>query len=145
MPSSVYILIAKPRGSRAASLESRPPATVENRMASLGALAGLAEHLGSGVLRDRLVADRAVGLEVPEGGGAAGVHDALGDALAVEVADLLEELVVLERRRAASADGALVLVVVHRVTLAVGEHRPVVTRLGALAGHVGHDVSLSIC
>jgi hypothetical protein len=27
------------------------------------------------------------------------VDDALGDALAIEVADLLEELVVLERRR----------------------------------------------
>jgi hypothetical protein len=33
LPSSVYIFTAKPRGSRAISEESRPPATVEKRMA----------------------------------------------------------------------------------------------------------------
>jgi len=59
------------------------------------------------------------------------VHDALGDALAIEVADLLEELVVLERRRPALADRALVLVVRDRVALAVGEGAAVVS----------HDVS----
>ena len=89
----------------------------------VGALALLLEQLGAGVLRDRLVADRAVRLEVAVGDDAAGVDDALGDALAVEVADLLEELVVLQRRRPAGADGALVLVVVDRVALAVGQDR----------------------
>jgi hypothetical protein len=55
------------------------------------------------------------------------VHDTLGDALAIEVADLLEELVVLERGRPTVADGALVLVVADGVTLAVGQRAAVVS------------------
>jgi len=55
------------------------------------------------------------------------VHDPLGDALAIEVADLLEELVVLERRRPAVADRALILVVRDRVALAVGQRAAVVS------------------
>ncbi len=58
------------------------------------------------------------------GAGAAGVHHALGDPLAVEMADLLEELVVLEHQRAAVADRAGVLVVVDRVALARGQQAP---------------------
>jgi hypothetical protein len=53
------------------------------------------------------------------------VHDSLRDPLAVEVGELLDEVVVLQGRRAARADGPLVLVVVDRVTLTVGENRPV--------------------
>ena len=87
----------------------------------VGALALLLKELGARVLRDGLVAPGAVGLEVAIRGGPARVHDALGDALAIDVADLLEELVVLERRRAAVADRALVLVVRDRVALAVGQ------------------------
>ena len=68
--------------------------------------AGLRQHLGAGVFRGRLVADLAVGLEIAVRGGAAGVDDALGDALAVEMRDLLDELVVLEGRRAALADAS---------------------------------------
>ena len=45
----------------------------------------------------------AVGLEGPVGGGAAGVHDALGNAFVVEVGDLLAEMEVLEERRPAVA------------------------------------------
>ena len=67
----------------------------------VGALARLLEELGAGELGDRLVADLARGLEVAERGRAARVDDALRDALAVEVAHLLEEVVVLERRRTA--------------------------------------------
>ena len=67
----------------------------------LGLLAGLLEQLRAGVLGDRLVADLAGRLEVAEGGGAARVDDPLRDPLAVEVAHLLEEVVVLQRRRAA--------------------------------------------
>jgi hypothetical protein len=66
------------------------------------------------------------------------VHDALRDPLAVEVADLLEELVVLERRRSARPDGARVLVVVDRVALTVGQDRTVVVRGGRLRCDVGH-------
>ena len=68
-------------------------------------------------VRRRLVADLAGRLELAVGDEAARVHDALRDPLAVEVADLLEEVVVLERRRAAAADGPLRLVVGHRVAL----------------------------
>ncbi len=46
------------------------------------------------------------------------VDDALGNPLAVEVADLLEEVVVLEGRRASVTDRPLVLVVVDGVALA---------------------------
>jgi hypothetical protein len=117
------------------------PATGHGREAQrdVGALALLLEELGAGVPADRLVADRAVGLEVPEGRHAAGVHDALRDALPVEVADLLEELVVLQGRRAACAHRPLVLVVVDRVALTVGQDRAVgLTGGGALRCDVGH-------
>ncbi len=87
----------------------------------LGLLAGLLEELRAGELRDRLVADLAGGLELAERGGAARVDDPLGDPLAVEVAHLLEEVVVLERGRAAGADRAQVLVVVDRMALTGGE------------------------
>jgi hypothetical protein len=80
------------------------------------------EGLRAGVLRGRLVADRAVRLELAVRDEATGVHDALGHALAVEVADLLDELVVLERRRAAAAHGPHLLVVPDRVALPGGEH-----------------------
>ena len=85
-----------------------------------------------------------VGLEVAERDGAARVDDPLRDALAVEVADLLEEVVVLERRRAARTDRALVLVVVDRVALPVGEHGTVVPPLGFLRCDVGHGVPLAL-
>ena len=55
------------------------------------------------------------------------MDDALGNALAIEVTDLLEELVVLERGRSAVADRALVLVVADGVTLAVGQRAAVVS------------------
>ena len=45
------------------------------------------------------------------GGGALGVDDALGDALAVEVRELLEEVPVLHQQRAARAGGEGILVV----------------------------------
>ena len=78
---------------------------------------------------DRLVADRAVRLEVAVGAGAARVHDALRDPLAVEMGDLLQEVVVLQDRRAAVADRAVVLVVVDRVPLAGGQTWPVARSL----------------
>jgi predicted metal-dependent phosphoesterase TrpH len=65
------------------------------------------------------------GLELSCTRGAASVHDALRDPLAVEMGELLDEVIVLQGRGAARADGPLVLVVVDRVTLTVGENRPV--------------------
>src|SRR5690606_23088399 len=86
-----------------------------------GLLAGLREDPGAGVPGGGLVADPAAGLELAVADEAARVHHALGDALAVEVADLLEEVVIFQRGRSAAAHGALGLVVVDRVALAVGQ------------------------
>lgn len=61
------------------------------------------------------VAPAAVSLEIAVCQDAPGVHDTLGDALPVEVADLLQELVVLQRGGAPGTDRALVLVVVDRM------------------------------
>ncbi len=104
----------------------------------VGALAPLLEQLGPGVAVDGFVAPGAVRLEIAVRRDPAGVHHTLGDALAVEVADLLQELVVLQRGGAAGADRALVLVVVDGVPLAVGEHLAVVARGGPLARYVRH-------
>ena len=88
------------------------PATVENRTnAGVRSPAPL-EQVGA-----RDVGQRLVVLEVPVGAVAAGVHDALGDALVVEVEDLLAEVEVLEQRRPALADPQRVLVVGDRHAL----------------------------
>jgi hypothetical protein len=94
-----------------------------------GALAALGEQLGSGEGARGLVADRPVRRELAVGHEAPGVHHPLRDPLPVEVADLLEELVVLQGRRSPAADRALLLVVVHRMTLAGGQHRFAVSGL----------------
>ena len=117
LPSSVYILTAKPRGSRSVSGEWPPWITVEKRTNSGVRLPFSWNSLARVYLRDRLVADRAVRLEIAVRAGAARMHDALGDALAVEVGDLLQEMVILQRRRAAIADGPVVLVVVDWMSL----------------------------
>ena len=51
-----------------------------------------------------------------EGARALGMHHALGDALAVQVRQLLDQLVVLHQQRAARAGGQRILVVRHRGT-----------------------------
>ena len=56
-------------------------------------------------------------LEVPVGAVAAGVHDAFGDALVVEVEDLLAEVEVLEQRGPTVSRSQRVLVVRDRHTL----------------------------
>ena len=55
-----------------------------------------ARNAGAGHRRRRPVGD-----EDPVGAGAAGVDDALGDALVVEVGDLLAQVMVLQQHRAA--------------------------------------------
>ena len=69
------------------------------------------------MLRQRLVA-----LEVAVRAGAARVHDALGNALVIEVRDLLAQDEVFEQRRAAQARLQRVLVVGDRHALVGGEH-----------------------
>ena len=64
----------------------------------LGPLPGAGEQVGAGDVGERLV-----GLEVAVDAEAAGVDDALRDALVVEVEDLLAEVEVLEQGRAARA------------------------------------------
>ncbi len=72
----------------------------------LGLLADLGEEGRPGPARDvGRHRERAVG------GGAAGVHHALRNALAVEVRELLEQLLVLDQRRTADTGGLGVLVV----------------------------------
>ena len=72
------------------------PATVEKRTKTGGLLARALEQVGAGDVGERLVV-----LEVAVGAEAAGVDDPLGDALVVEVEDLLAEVEVLQQRRAA--------------------------------------------
>ena len=72
--------------------------------------------------RFRQPGQRLVDPKVAVRGGAAGVHDALGNALVVEVGDLLAEDEVFEKRRAASARLERVLVVVDPRALVGGQH-----------------------
>ena len=123
LPSTVLNLTAKPRGSRAVSGLSLAPTTVEKRT-NIGVFTPVSfSTRGAGVLGGRLVADLAIGLETAVRAGAAGMHDALGDPLTVEMGDLLDELIVLERRRSALADRADALVVGDRMALAGRQNR----------------------
>jgi hypothetical protein len=81
-----------PRTSRTVSAEPREPTTVENRT-NTGSRTPfrIVEEAGLGDVGERLV-----DLEVAVGAGAAGVDDALGDALVVEVRDLLAEVEVFQ-------------------------------------------------
>ena len=63
------------------------------------------------------VGQRLVGLEKAVRAIAAGMHDALGNALVVEVEDLLAEVEILDQRRPALADLQRVLVVRDRAAL----------------------------
>ena len=85
------------------------------------------EEVGPGEVGERLVV-----LEVAVGAVAAGVDDALGDALVVEVEDLLAEVEVLQQRRAAGADLQRVLVVGDGHALLGGQRR--LARVGRLVG-----------
>ena len=84
------------------------------------------EHRGSPrrILQEcglRVAGERLVDLEVAVGRRAPGVHHALGNALVVEVGDLLPEDEVLQERRAAGCDLEGVLVVVDPQALVGGE------------------------
>ena len=99
----------------------------------LDLLAVALEDVGAGDVGEALE-----GLEAAVGAEAAGVDDALGDALVVEVEDLLAEGEVLEQAGAAGADLQGVLVVGDRDALLGGHHRMVATRdLMGLAGGAG--------
>ena len=71
--------------------------------------------------------------ERAERAAALGVHDALGDALAVELRELLDEVVVVQRDRAVGADG-------QRVRVAT---RPARRRCVVVYGTLGHGGSFS--
>ena len=106
-PSSVRILMAKPRGSRAVSAEPDSPPTVEKRIvvralvptcASVRASAAedasthLLEERGTRQIRD-VVGD----LEVSVGACAFGVHDALGNSLSIKVREEIDVVEVCEQ------------------------------------------------
>ena len=84
----------------------------------LGLLADLLEQLGTGVLAD-VVGDG----ESTERARALGVHAALGNDLAVEVGQLLQQPDVFHQQRATWAGGLAVLVVHHRCAEGRGHRR----------------------
>ena len=88
------------------------PATVEKRTNTGVCSPGRWNRSARGEVGQRLV-----GLEEAVGAEPAGVHDALGDALVVEVEDLLAEVEVLEQRRTPLAGPQRVLVVGDRDAL----------------------------
>jgi hypothetical protein len=81
-------------------------------------LADLGQHLGDGVVGKGLLEREGPVHAVP-----AGVDDALGNALVVEVEDLLPEVEVLQQRRPPRADPQRVLVIGDRRALLGGQHR----------------------
>ncbi len=98
----------------------------------LGLLAHLGEEVRLGVLRD--VGGHGEGAV---GAGAAGVDHALGDALAVEVRELLEQHLVLDEQGPADA-GGLALVVVGDRRAGLGGQRP-----GSVVELLAHGKALS--
>ena len=80
--------------------------------------AGALEQIGAGVFRQRLVV-----LEEAMRAVAARMHDPLGNALVVEMENLLAEMEVLDQRRPARADLERVLVVRDRAALRRGQDR----------------------
>ena len=84
----------------------------------LALVADLGEQLRRGVLGD-VVGDDEVAMRART----LGVHDALGNALAVELRHLLEELEVVEGNRSTAACRYRVLIVAHRTSLVGGEAR----------------------
>ena len=97
------------------SAEPREPATVEKRT-NTGVVAPVLQE------RRRAEVVETVGrLERAVRAGAAGVHDPLGDALVVEVHDLLAEVEVLEQRRAPLAGRQRVVGVVDPQALRGGQ------------------------
>jgi len=85
-------------------------------------LAGRLEQLGASVLGGRFVADLACDLKLAIAHEPAGMDNPLRNTFTVEVGDLLKELVVLQRGRAAAAHGALGLIVGDRMALPVCQH-----------------------
>jgi hypothetical protein len=83
-----------------------PPATVEKRVNSGVFSPARWKRIGLGQVRQRFIE-----LEIAVGGRAAGMDDALGDALMVEVEDLLAKDEVLQQHRPALARLQLVLIV----------------------------------
>ena len=59
---------------------------------------------------------------------AAGMDDALGNALVIEVEDLLAKMEIFQQRRAAAPDPERVLVVGDRNALLRGQHRRIAAR-----------------
>ncbi len=79
-------------------------------------LSHLGEEPGAGVPRD-IVSH----LEVPEGAGTLRMNDPLGDALAVEVSEFLDEMDILDEQRPVRSRGGGAQIVVHRLPEIGGE------------------------
>jgi hypothetical protein len=105
----------------------------------LGALSLLLEQVGDGDVGKALGA-----FEIAVRRRAAGVDDPLGDALVIEVVDLLAINLVFEQHRTARARLELVLVVGDRRAVVGGQHRMIgigaLMRLTAVAGVQGQGI-----
>ena len=88
-----------------------------------GLLADLGEHFGGGVLRERLGE-----LEEAVHAGGARVHDTFGNALVVEVRDLVAQDEVFEQGGSPRVGAQRVLIVRQRDTLVCGQHGAVGAR-----------------
>ena len=97
--------------------------------------AGALEQIGAGD-----VGQRSVILEIAVRAVAAGMHDPLGNALVVEMEDLLAEMEIFERGRPAPADAQRILVVGDRRALLRRQDRDIAARdLMRLAAFAAHD------
>ena len=105
-----------------------------------GLLARALEDVGLGDVGERLVV-----LEIAMGAKAAGMDDPLGNALVIEVKDLLAKVKVFQRRRAALADPKRVLIVGDGSTLLCGQHRRVTARrLVRFSSRAGRHILIGV-
>src|SRR5690606_4395170 len=79
----------------------------------VGPLPRLGEEFRARVVRDGFIAPFPGGFEISVGDETARVHHSFRNAFSIEMADLFEELIVLQRRGSAWAHRPLILVVVY--------------------------------
>ena len=129
-------MTAKPRTSRAQSVDPREPATVENRTKTGVSSRRIGQEAGLGQVGQILI-----DLKHAVRGSAARVDDALGNALVIEMGDLFAKMEVLHQRRAAYAGLQGVLIVGNLDALIPGHD---LAGLDGVARQVGCLVGLAV-
>ena len=112
-------MTAKPRTSRAVSVEPRSPATVEKRTNSGVRLPASAKMEARVSLRQGFVT-----LEIPMGARTTRMHDALRDPLMIEVGNLLAQDEVFKQRGAAQTRLERILIIRDGDSLIGGQCAP---------------------